>query len=184
MKNKALFIVIFALLASCNSMSKTPPTSKFQQIQIINGEVDACSLWSPEIIETELNVKINQEASEFEGATACRYFSSDDNQNILLAVVYTDTTLQKARKPYTASEWFEQSKKINIHDVNEAGAKAIDNVPQIGEQAYYVEGTAFLELHFLKSNIEYVILTPNNEKSSLSFDSLVNMARIVSQRAP
>ena len=177
--------LILLLLTSCgfsrSFFATQTPTPDWLKL-FNDDEFDACQLLNITEIETEFAIDANSDESSFDGANICRYFSSKDNENILSLWVFTDATLRKDSITFTASQYFDYEMKTNIKISQHYGTPPIQDIPDIGDKAYYVKGTTWMEFHFLKRDIAYAILIPSERH--MSFEQCKKIVNWVSKQVP
>jgi hypothetical protein len=161
------------------------PTPTLEQLQLINGKVDACLLLNVSEVENILGTRVSAKEIAFEGATACQYITtSGEPQVVLLTIVFTDATLREAGKTYTAAEWFDQEKMVTLRVFEQISTVEIQDVPDIGDKAYYKDGS-FTDIYILQNGVEYVLSTRTPEFGGIgSVDALIALAKLAMRRAP
>lgn len=162
----------------------TTPTkvsySKSEQIQLVDGALDACLLLKTIDVENILGIKVRTTPTIMKGATACKYVTDDKQQPVLIIYIFTDATLQSAGMKYTAAFWFEQTKKIFI----EMNIGKMEDLVEISDQAYYREASLNY-VDILKNQIYYEFNASQLGVGGLvPKDKLIALAKVAIQRAP
>ena len=197
MKIKFLFISCLIVLASCTAKATSTPIAVPTMLKSQNQESNACILVSSPDIEKTLGFKVAHEQVSFDnsllildgeklpfyGDDVCRVYSVSDEHNFIMMVIYSHTSVN-ANNPvatFTPSEWFEFQRQALQKELGAESSRLYD-LNNIGDESYFVEGTAFREIHIFKSDVEYVLVTPIEK--GVSSDVLIKVAEVIESQIP
>lgn len=190
-----IYSVVLTMLisASCSvpvTTEATPaliPTSLPERLQLIGGEIDPCLLINSEEVETVLGVKVTSEEMYIDYMPSCKYFSTTNNQPILLFVsAVTDVSIKKANQPWlkegnvpiSAAEAYERERMIMLMRSEFNKFKDIDN---LGDQAFLYETISSI-ISVLKNNIFYQFTGRTDH--GVDHDTLIKLIEIGLERMP
>jgi hypothetical protein len=167
------------------------PTPTAERLKLINGKIDACLLVSSTEVETISGIKVASKLLFQAGATACQYFSVTDIEGRVILVTYvnTDESLKKSNDPYSADsalELYELRKQGDLNLQKEIGNPdtfKVEDIDNFGDQAYFKEGPRS-EINILKNKILYSFSTSPIDSGGISYDALMELAKIAIQRMP
>jgi len=163
------------------------PTSTPERLMLIGGEIDPCLLINSEEVETVLGVKVSSEKIFLDYMPSCKYFSTTNNQPVLLFVsAVTDVSIKKADQPWlkegnvpiSAMEAYERERMIMLMRSEFYKFKDLDN---LGDQAF-LYGTISSVISVLRNNIFYQFTGRTDH--GVDHDTLLKLIRIGLERMP
>ncbi len=130
-------------------------------------------------------MQLRAEEVPFDGATDCRYLTTDKDSEVMLQIiVYTDASRRAAGSKGTVAEGFDQSKAVEQKMFKQMSYIKFQDVPALGDKAYYMHGS-LITLHVLKNGIEYdFVAVPPDFGGTYSIDTLIAVAQLAMNQAP
>jgi hypothetical protein len=205
MHRSILYFIVLSLLGSAGcSAIVIAPTPTPERAKIIDGEVEACSLLRASEVEAISGIQVTSQVNRLVKRASCGYSSVKDGGTVLVTYAYTEATVKRFIAAYTESTlkemtlkqmaespspvewWYETNKQgaLLMHEKLPGGILKIENIDQLGDQAFFVIDTNLLRIEVLNNQIDYLFVTGYSDNETIDYEALLKLAKVALQRAP